>query len=654
MTRNVCDAFKEVEEYLPDNFLFEKDHDSNQKYNTYCQNNKKKEKGECQTIAQAVNGTTLLLLNNLFNGKYYKESENENNEYITYIMLWLSNKMKLIKKGSYGSVGDFYVTFIDDNTRYNKYINNINSKKKIMRIKINEMRKLYELLNELCNAITKHTTDPLNCSNFSKFVNDWIKLYIQLVLKKKKFFEDEYYCNVLVTLKNAYEKFKKDNDTKKNFPEIIEIEKIKTCEELGKEATSSSKVLKVEFNEVKTQNDLEKGKDTSRHIDFKNAFEIYSSFFSIMFTNIRDNLYENVFPTLKNFYGRLKNYADITISYMNEQLKKTIETPILDNCMPEKKETGGEPSSSQENPSDSSDPSEPSSLSGPKEQIATSQLSMGTSEKGNLDQRDQGSSQNPVSRQVTKPENAVSEVAGGGTTEIGDNPLNVYKKMGISILILLIPIALVIMYKYLPFGWRKKSKKKKKMKKAINMFGTNEMTENVINPTDRKKQMQIIINLSTQNKQGKKFINSSTPKKQDKQFINSSTPKKQDKKLTNSCTPKKQDKQFINSSTPKKQNKQFISSSTQKKHDKKFINSSTQKKQDKKFIDLSTQKKQDKKFIDLSTQKKQAKHFINSIYWEKYPLLNIYKLMKADPVPFIILFLLFIFYVYKRKGDSLE
>ncbi|EAA18240.1 PIR protein [Plasmodium yoelii] len=586
MSSHVCEAFKFVDQILPDGFDFEKDHKTSNKYNYYCRTNKKPWKRECNTIGEVVNAVTIMLLHKLSVLNKNIEYENKNNEYITYVMLWLSNKMKLIKKGSYGSVGDFHVTFIRNSKKYQLYHDKINKNRKLMNLEIHRMRKLYGLLNELCNAITKHTTDPSNCSNFSKFVNDWIKLYIQLVLKKKKFFEDEYYCNVLVTLKNAYEKFKKDNDTKKNFPEIIEIAGIKTCEELGKEAKSSSKVIGVAFNEVKTQKDLEKGKDTSRNIDLKSAFEFYSLFFSKMFTNIGNSLYENVFPTLEDFYGKLKNFAGNTINHVNKELKKAIETYAPNNCISEEKDQGSNPPSSQES----------------------------LSEKGDSDQKGCEASQITLSRSATEHEIPVSNVARDGTTEMGDNPFNVYKNMGFSILIILIPIALAIMYKYLPFGWRKKSKKKKKMKKAINMFDTNETTEEVINPTDRKKQMKITINLSSQNKQDKKLTNSSTPKKQDKQFINSST-------------PKKQDKQFINSSTPKKQDKQFINSNDRKKKVEIIINSS---------------------------KKKQTKDFINSTYWGKYPLLNIYKLMKADPVPFIILFLLFIFYLYKRKGDSLE
>ncbi|SCL84801.1 BIR protein [Plasmodium berghei] len=584
MTLNVCKAFEGIEEFLPDNFSFENNHTSTKIYNAYCPISKETGKGKCGTIGQIVSAVTTLLLKNLFTGDDYIESDNKNNEYITYIMLWLSDKMKLIKTGNYGSVSDFDTTFIKYDEYYNEHIDQINKKEKIMNIKIDEMHKLYGLLNDLCNAITKYTNDPSNCSSFSNFASNWEKQSNQLVNKKIKVFEDEYYCDVLLTLKNAYQKFRNDNHIQNKLPQIIDIEEINNCKKLCKAATKSWRIKSVDLRQIKGKKNIEKSKDTSRYIDVvKNRFESYSSFFSIMFTNVGNNLYKKSLPALTNVYDKFINFADNTINYVNGELKKPIKTYTFDNGIPEEKGPGGDPLSSQETPSEASSPSSST------EQTRTSELPQESSKKKKYDQKNEEDSKKTVPNLVIKRENSVTEVTGNGTTEIDDNPLNLYKKIVISIIMLLIPIVLAIMYKYFSFGWRKELKKKKNMKKAINMFGANETTKRVINPTDRKKQVQIIINSSTQKKQDKKFKNSSTQKKQDKKFTNSSTQKKQDKKITNS-----------------------------------------------------------------STQKKQTKQFIYSIYWEKYPLLNIHKLMKTDSAPFIILFWLFIFYVYKRKGYSLE
>ncbi|CAD2096673.1 CIR protein PIR protein [Plasmodium vinckei] len=51
---------------------------------------------------------------------------------------------------------------------------------------------------------------------------------------------------------------------------------------------------------------------------------------------------------------------------------------------------------------------------------------------------------------------------------------------------------------------------------------------------------------------------------------------------------------------------------------------------------------------------KYLKPIINAVVRKKDPTLNIYKLMQADPVPFINLFFLLIFFVYKKKLNYLE
>ncbi|CAD2102383.1 hypothetical protein YYG_02553 [Plasmodium vinckei petteri] len=121
---------------------------------------------------------------------------------------------------------------------------------------------------------------------------------------------------------------------------------------------------------------------------------------------------------------------------------------------------------------------------------------------------------------------------------------------GISFTLVLIPIILSIVYKYLSSGWRKEMKRNKNITKVINLFGVNKTTKTVIKSTDGKKQMQII--------------------------------------------------------------------------------------------------------IKSSDTKKMGNMAINPVRGEKISLLNIYKLMQADPIPFINLFFLLIFFVYKRNHDTLE
>lgn len=58
--------------------------------------------------------------------------------------------------------------------------------------------------------------------------------------------------------------------------------------------------------------------------------------------------------------------------------------------------------------------------------------------------------------------------------------------------------------------------------------------------------------------------------------------------------------------------------------------------------------------INSSEHKKQTKKSINYVYRGKSPLLNIYNHVQVNPAPFINLFFLLIFFVYKRKKNSLD
>ncbi|VEV55369.1 PIR protein CIR protein [Plasmodium vinckei vinckei] len=80
----------------------------------------------------------------------------------------------------------------------------------------------------------------------------------------------------------------------------------------------------------------------------------------------------------------------------------------------------------------------------------------------------------------------------------------------------------------------------------------------------------------------------------------------------------------------------------------------SEKKNMKRVINFHDGNRKTKIIISSNDKKKKLKPIINSIGGKKGPLLNIYKLIQADPMPFINLFFLLIFFVYKRKRDTIE
>ncbi|CAD2102091.1 hypothetical protein YYG_04060 [Plasmodium vinckei petteri] len=91
-----------------------------------------------------------------------------------------------------------------------------------------------------------------------------------------------------------------------------------------------------------------------------------------------------------------------------------------------------------------------------------------------------------------------------------------------------------------------------------------------------------------------------------------------------------------------------------KKNVKKVINLVDVKKTVKTVINPTDGKKHMQIFIKSVGMKKMATPVINPICGGKKSLLNIHKLTQANPVPFINLFFLLIFFVYKRKRDTIE
>ncbi|CAD2095073.1 PIR protein CIR protein [Plasmodium vinckei] len=85
-----------------------------------------------------------------------------------------------------------------------------------------------------------------------------------------------------------------------------------------------------------------------------------------------------------------------------------------------------------------------------------------------------------------------------------------------------------------------------------------------------------------------------------------------------------------------------------------YTSKSKRKKSVKKVINSIGGKRPIQIIIKSYDRSKDLKPIINSVGRKKDPLLNIYKLMQADPVPFINLFFLLIFFVYKRKLYYLE
>ncbi|EUD69666.1 hypothetical protein YYG_05113 [Plasmodium vinckei petteri] len=93
---------------------------------------------------------------------------------------------------------------------------------------------------------------------------------------------------------------------------------------------------------------------------------------------------------------------------------------------------------------------------------------------------------------------------------------------------------------------------------------------------------------------------------------------------------------------------------SEKKNMKRVINFHDGNRKTKIIINLHDGNRKTKIIISSNDRSKHLKPIIYSVGRKKDSLLNIYKLIQADPMPFINLFFLLIFFVYKRKRDTIE
>ncbi|CAD2083924.1 CIR protein PIR protein [Plasmodium vinckei brucechwatti] len=215
-----------------------------------------------------------------------------------------------------------------------------------------------------------------------------------------------------------------------------------------------------------------------------------------------NNLYNTSMSNIKTAYDNSRNFLNSIIDNISNQPEKVDMPSTLGGSQPGSNGTGGGlPTTNGPTPPQKDSPQTPPrtphtslSSSDPKDQPNVPQLSQGPPGNQSSDQNNQGGSKIPVANPVVKPENSVAKVKVNETTGIGDiYILKEYKQIVISIIFILIPITLAIMYKYLSSGWRKEMKRKKNMKKVMNTIGGKRPIQIIIKSGDTKKMTSPII-----------------------------------------------------------------------------------------------------------------------------------------------------------------
>ncbi|CAD2099520.1 PIR protein CIR protein [Plasmodium vinckei brucechwatti] len=575
--KELCKKFIEADKIINDGYYDIMMVDDKTKYpnfNKYCSNDK------CKTDMQLDS-----LSEDLFNqlGTEIKD------EYYEYFMMWLSDKLFEIAKEDDKSqinditLNDAYENYLKNNIGDFNYWILLDNKEGLKEVNFMLMKQFYKLLNPICKAIVYY---DLNEDDIKKFISYSIECYNQYSSLYKSVPKCNSYLQLLDNLKKTYEDFKNSvhDEIKNNYlhlagdlqtlkiennnPYFVEnFKEFNFSDENCKPQKAKTGESKKEEQPPLQLHSKESGASETQSISWS-YFGIGSYISTIASkgkeqlnnavtaletikkkvtetTNTIQSLYSRSVSNIQAAYNKSRNllYGAIdNISIYSKQVGNIFiqnddqsGSDGTKNGLPKSNDPSQPPKDSSQTSSKITHTSLPSSSNG---QIKTPKSSQDPSGNKISDQTDQGGPQKPVPALVTKQENSGTNVKGNETTGIGDiYALKKYKQIGISIIFILIPITLAIMYKYLSFGRRKELKGKKNMKKVINSIGGKRPIQIIIKSYDRKKNLKPII---------------------------------------------------------------------------------------------------------------------NSVGRKKYPLLNIYKLMQADPIPFINLFFLLIFFVYKRKYDFLE
>ncbi|ETB56388.1 hypothetical protein YYC_05817 [Plasmodium yoelii 17X] len=189
MNKEVCKRFKNVKEWFPDKLDSKGEYQINNKQylNKYCNSG-------CDNSLDKISAGCLYFFNEFFkDSSAFKDLAKSNINIVDYIIIWLSYMLNL-KENTNSNVTHlqhFYDTTINNDkykhpianvSEYTNYKNLIDKKHdlKNMDINKNNISKLYDAFNILCNMYTEFDEGKSDCTNFSDKANQFIGKYKEL------------------------------------------------------------------------------------------------------------------------------------------------------------------------------------------------------------------------------------------------------------------------------------------------------------------------------------------------------------------------------------------------------------------------------------------------------------------------------------------
>ncbi|SCL86338.1 CIR protein [Plasmodium chabaudi adami] len=222
---DVYEAIKKVDDCLPIGMTSTGGSSSTDRVlNDYCP--KKNGERQCETICDKISAGFIWLLitfENLCDGVC---SNNENEKYAEYAILWLGYKINQILNGEFTTLKDFYTKHIINNKDDVDYKDQLDNKIDSMNIDIKDISNIYETFEILCKMYTVYNENDKECTNCPQNAEEFVQKIGELN-KDPSITKNESYSKILSTLSDDYNCLKdhyanncSECSNIPNFPEI--------------------------------------------------------------------------------------------------------------------------------------------------------------------------------------------------------------------------------------------------------------------------------------------------------------------------------------------------------------------------------------------------------------------------------------------------
>ncbi|SCL87722.1 Plasmodium variant antigen protein Cir/Yir/Bir, putative [Plasmodium chabaudi adami] len=234
MSEEVYEAFKKINDCLPIGMISTEDSCYIDNVLTdYCPKKIEGQNVNCEANNEKMSAGFIWLLITFENLCQSQCSNNENEKYAEYAILWLGYRLNQISNEETTTLKDFYTKYIKDNKDHVDYKYHLDNKIDSMNIDSEKIDNIYEAFRILCEMYTVYNENDKECTKCLENAEIFVQNAEEFVQKIEELNNNpnitgnNSYSNILSTLSNDYNYLKNyyTNNCNKcsNIPKFPEI-----------------------------------------------------------------------------------------------------------------------------------------------------------------------------------------------------------------------------------------------------------------------------------------------------------------------------------------------------------------------------------------------------------------------------------------------